>query len=260
MIDTNVDLFRWPFRRVTGDDPSSLVTRLKKKGVTQAWAGSYEALLCRDVAGVNIRLATACRESGQNFLVPFGCVNPNAPDWEGDLRRCHEVHRMPGIRLYPNYHGYTLADPAFARLLFLAASRNLIVQIALSMEDTRTQFPLMRVPPVDPEPLADLLARLPRLRVVLLNFGGWTDDDAGASIVKITKAQNAYFDIAMDEGVGGLARLITDASPSRVVFGSHYPFYYFEAAVLKVRSANLPHNQELAIGEGNAQSLLKDRL
>ncbi len=256
MIDTNVDLFRWPFRRVIGDDPASLVTRLKQKGVTQAWAGSYEALLCRDVAGVNIRLATACRESGPNFLVPFGCVNPNAPDWEEDLRRCHEVHRMPGIRLYPNYHGYTLADSALARLLSLAATRKLVVQIALSMEDTRTQFPLMRVPPVDPDPLADLLARLPQLRVVLLNSGGWTGDDASASIVKITKAQNAYFDIAMDEGVGGLAQLIAATSPSRVVFGSHYPFYYFEAAVLKVRSADLPSDQERALIERNATSLL----
>jgi len=259
MIDTNVDLFRWPFRRITGDDPFGLVTRLKKKGVTQAWAGSYEALLGRDIGGVNLRLATACRESGPNFLIPFGCVNPNAPDWEEDLRRCHEVHRMPGIRLYPNYHGYTLADPAFAKLLSMAATRNVVVQIALSMEDTRTQFPLMHLPPVDPAPLADLLPRFPHLRVVLLNFGGWTDEDASASIVKITKAQNAYFDIAMDEGVGGVARLIAGTSPSRVVFGSHYPLFYFESAVLKVRSAKLPHNQELAICEGNAQSLLKGR-
>jgi uncharacterized protein len=256
MIDTNVDLFRWPFRRVIGDDPEGLVARLKKKGVTQAWAGSYEALLCRDVAGVNIRLATACRESGPNFLVAFGCVNPKAPDWEEDLRRCHEVHHMPGIRLYPNYHGYTLADPAFARLLSMAAARNLIVQIALSMEDTRTQFPMMQVAPVDPGPLAELLPRFPRLRFVLLNFGGWTGDGASASIAKIIKAQNAYFDIAMDEGIGGLTRFIAATSPSRVLFGSHYPLFYFESALLKVRSADLPLDQELSLCERNAASLL----
>jgi predicted TIM-barrel fold metal-dependent hydrolase len=256
MIDTNVDLFRWPFRRLNGDDPNGLVARMKKKCVMQAWAGSYEALLCRDVAGVNIRLATACRESGPNFLVPFGCVNPNAPDWEEDLRRCHEVHRMPGIRVYPNYHGYTLADPAFARLLSMAATRNLVVQIALSMEDTRTQFPLMHVAPVDPGPLADLLPRFPSLRVVLLNFGGWTGDEVSAGITKITRAQNAFFDISMDEGIGGLTRLIAATSPSRVVFGSHYPFYYFESALLKVRSADLPSDQEHALLKRNATSLL----
>ena len=101
MIDTNVDLFQWPFRRVAGDDPASLVTHLRSKGVTQAWACSYQALLMRDVAGVNIRLAEACRKHGPGFLLPFGNVNPKEPDWQEDVRRCAEVHHMPGIRLRP---------------------------------------------------------------------------------------------------------------------------------------------------------------
>lgn len=257
MIDTNVNLFRWPYRRVAGDDPESLVARLRARGVTQAWAGSYEALLQRDMAGVNLRLTDACRKAGAEFLIPFGCVNPKLPDWKEDLRRCHDVHRMPGIRLYPNYHGYTLADPLFGELVAGAAERNVIVQIALSMEDTRTQ--LTMVEPVDPAPLADLLPKMPHLRVVLLNFGGWTDDDAGEKIAKVTKADNAYFDIAMNEGVGGLARLIAATSPKRVVFGSHSPFFYFESAWLKVRSAGLPHEQEAALCEGNARALLLSR-
>jgi uncharacterized protein len=260
MIDTNVDLFRWPFRRLVGDDPPGLVARLRNKGVTQAWAGSYEALLCRDVAGVNIRLAAACREHGPNFLVPFGCVNPKSPDWQDDLRRCHEVHRMPGIRVYPNYHSYTLDDPAFATLLSMASDRNLIVQIALSMEDTRTQLPLLQVPRVDPAPLAHFIPDMPQLRLVLLNLGGWGNDDANPNMVALRQANNVYFDIAMHEGVGGLARLIATTSPARVVFGSHYPFYYFESALLKVHSAGLPHDQELAVCERNAQTLLSRRL
>lgn len=257
MIDTNVELFRWPFRRLTGDDDAGdLVARLHKKGVTQAWAGSYEGLLCRDVAGVNMRLAAACREQGADYLKPFGCVNPKSPDWEEDLRRCHEQHHMVGIRLYPNYHGYTLVDPAFTKLASLAANRNLIVQIALSMEDIRTQFPLMLVPPADPAPLAELAPRIPNLRLVLLNAGHWAGDET-TSIRQIRSAKNVYFDISMNEGIGGLARLIAATSPQRVVFGSHYPFFYFESALLKVKSAGLPRDQEFAIYEGNARTLLK---
>ncbi|HET7215002.1 MAG TPA: amidohydrolase family protein [Terriglobia bacterium] len=255
MIDTNVSLFRWPFRRLIGDDPAELVARLRRKGVTQAWAASFEGLFCRDVAGVNSRLAAACREHGRDFLVPFGCVNPKLPAWEEDLRRCQEIHRMPGIRLHPNYQDYKLDDPALARLLELAAGRGMLVQIALSMEDPRTQFLLMPVPPVDPTPLADLLPRFPKLRLLLLNAGYW----GGATtphISTLKQAGNVWFDIAMNERVGGLARLVEETSPSRIVFGSHYPFFYFESALLKVRGAGLPHDQELAITEGNARSLL----
>lgn len=255
MIDTNVNLFCWPYRRLIGDEPETLASRLRARGVTQAWAGSYEALLNRDIAGVNIRLADACRRISASFFVPFGCVNPKSPDWREDLRRCHEVHHMAGIRLFPNYHGYTLADPAIPELISSATERNLVVQIALSMEDTRTQQTVIQ--PADPSPLADLLVRLPRARVVFLNAGHWTDDDAGEGIAKIRSAANAYFDIAMSEGVGGLVRLIDATSPRRVVFGSHSPFFYFESAQLKVRSAALLPEQEQALLGGNAQTLLR---
>lgn len=252
MIDTNVNLFRWPFRRLAGDEPAELVTRLRKKGVTQAWAGSFDGLLHRDVAAVNARLAAACRNYGPDFLLPFGTINPKLPDWREDLRRCVENHRMAGVRLHPNYHGYTLKDPAVAELLSLAASRSLVVQIALVMEDERTQFPLMRIPPVDPAPLTDLLKSMPGLRLMLLN--------ANRSITRIREiahADNVYFDIAMMEGVGGVARLIADTSPARVAFGSHSPLFYFDSALLKVREAGMPEGQLTAVREGNARALLK---
>jgi predicted TIM-barrel fold metal-dependent hydrolase len=255
MIDTNVNLFRWPFRRLVGDDPETLASRLRARGVTQAWASSYEALLNRDIAGVNLRLADACSRAGVNYFVPFGCINPKLPDWREDLRRCHEAHHMAGIRLFPNYHGYTFADPAIPELISAASDRNLIVQIALSMEDTRTQQTVVQ--PADPSPLAELLVRLPRAHLVFLNSGNWTDDDAGEGIANIRRAENAYFDIAMNEGVGGLANLISATSPRRVVFGSHSPFFYFESARLKVRSAALPPEQEQALLGGNAQTLLR---
>lgn len=255
MIDTNVHLFRWPFRRLAGDDPAGLVARLLNKGVTQAWAGSFEALLCRDMAGANARLVAAAREQQEGFLVPFGCVDPRLPDWEEELRRCHEIHRMPGIRLYPNYHGYTLDDPALVDLLGRAAARGLIVQVALSMEDIRTQFPLMAVPPADPAPLAAILPRISNLRLVLLNAGRWAQDDS-PDLAAIRNAGNVYFDIAMNEGVGGLERLIAVTSPDRVVFGSHFPFYYFESAALKVQSAGLAVDQRRALNERNARTLL----
>ena len=156
IVDTHVYLSRWPGRRMIGDQPGELVSRLRKQGVVQAWAGSFDALLHKDIAAVNERLAADCAQHGKDLLIPFGAVNPMLPDWEEDVRRCHEQFRMPGIRVHPNYHAYTLNDPAFSKLLRIAAERNLIVQLVAWMEDERTQIPALEAQLVDLLPLVSL--------------------------------------------------------------------------------------------------------
>src|SRR5881392_3676989 len=57
IIDTNVNLFDWPFRALKYRNTKALVAKLKKHRVIEAWAGSFEALLSKDMSGVNARLA-----------------------------------------------------------------------------------------------------------------------------------------------------------------------------------------------------------
>ena len=256
MIDTNVYVSRWPFRRLDGDEPARLVAKLREGRVEQAWAGSFEGILARDIAGVNNRLAETCGGFGEGVLIPFGTVNPKLPDWQEDVRRCHEEHRMPGIRLHPNYHGYKLDDPIFAELLKLATERRLIVQLALSMEDPRTQSPLARVPAVELAPLMGVVKSTPGLRLELLNCTSQIGREEYAAALA---SGDVSMDISMVEGVGGLARLVRQVPLSRVLFGSYYPFFYFESAVLKVQESGLEEASQKAICTENGRRLVSPR-
>ena len=256
MIDVNVYLSRWPFRRLPHDDTDKLVAKLRSKGVSRVWAGSFDALLHKDVSAVNTRLALTCKQH-DGFIIPFGCVNPKLPDWQEDLRRCCKTHGMPGLRLHPNYHGYGLDDPAFVELLDKAAQNGLIVQIAIMMEDERTQHSLVQVPPVDATPLLNLLRErksLKELRLVILNGQRAL---RGEALSNLADAGNVYFDFAMQEGVGGLEKLSKHVPIDRILFGSYSPFFYFESAELKLRESRLGGLANQSLTTKNAEKLLE---
>jgi predicted TIM-barrel fold metal-dependent hydrolase len=253
IIDTNVHISRWPFRRLPGDQTPDLVARLRKRNVVQAWAGSFDGILHKDIGGVNARLAAECNTYGKDFLAPFGSINPKLPDWQEDVRRCAKDYGMPGIRLHPNYHGYQLKDPVFGELLHVAAASGLIVQLVVSMEDIRTQHALMRVSPVDLSALAQVVKSQPSIRLILLN---WWPALRGQQIRPLADAGELYFDLAMLEGIEGVARLVEQLPAERVLFGSNFPLFYFEAAQLKVQESGLPEVTKTMLFEGNARRIL----
>src|SRR6266704_4891427 len=177
IIDTNVNLFNWPFRALKYRDTKALVAKLKKHRVIEAWAGSFEALLSKDMSGVNTRLTDECRTHGPGFLIPFGSVNLAWPDWQEDVRRCHEVHKMPGLRTYPGYQPFDLDHPAMENLVKMTADRGLILQVVFGMEDPRVHHPTINVGPVTFAPLLQAVQSAPNAKVELLHFSGSGQSD-----------------------------------------------------------------------------------
>lgn len=253
MIDVNIHLSRWPFRRLPLDETAKLVQRLKSLGVTRAWAGSYDAILHREHSSVNARLAEECVAHGNGLLEPVGSLHLGLPGWQEDLRRCHEQHRMRIVRLFPNYHGYALDAPAVGELLDQAAQRKVVVQVVAKLEDERTQHPLVSVPSVDLEPLKDWLVMLPQTRVVLLNALGLVK---GEALSKWAASGRVWFDTAMLEGVAGVGTALKHLPADRLLVGSHAPFFAPEAAPLKLKESDLGEALRRQIAEENAGKVL----
>jgi len=248
ILDSNISLFHWPFRRLPLDETDKLVAKLRSLGVTSAFAGSFEGLLHRDLAAANGRLADACSRFPE--LRPIGSINPAQPGWERDLHRCAKEHRMPGIRLHPNYHGYSLDEAHFHRLLDEAAKAGLFVQVAVSMEDTRTQSALVTVPDVDLSSLPEVLAKVKDARVQLINF-----KPRGAILNTLTKHLNIFFDTALADGTDAVASLIATTGLDRVLFGSHAPFLIPEAALIRVHESDLDAGVLRSLLRANAERL-----
>ena len=261
IIDTNVHLFQWPFRKLKYDRTEALITKLKKHRITQAWAGSFEAVLHKQLDQINRRLAEECAARASGMFVPIGSVNPAWSDWDEDLRRCHEQYKMPGVRLYPAYHGYALDQPEFARLIGESAKRKLLVQIVLRMEDERVHHQAIAVSAVNVAPLVDLLKNVPQAKVQLINSAGPLLGNNVESLVRETKVT---FDIAATEGNGGVGRLIEGKNYSyrgaipieRLLFGSHAPYFPCESAVMKLFESPLSLEQLEKLMRANAAALI----
>lgn len=226
IIDTNVNLGRWPFRRLPLDETEKLVVKLRSLGVTRALAGSFEGVFQRDLASVNARLLEECARFPE--LVPAVSINPAKPGWRRDLELAKAA-----IRLHPGYHGYGLDQPGFIELLVSASERSLLVQLAAALEDTRTQPDLMRVAEVDLAPLPAAMQKAPEAKVQLLNW------KARGSLTNVLKGiTNLSVDTALADGTDAVAALVKTFGSERVMFGTHAPFLIPEAGLVRVHEAD----------------------
>jgi predicted TIM-barrel fold metal-dependent hydrolase len=253
ITDTHVYIGHWPHQQLPNSDPTTLVSTLRRVGVRSAWVGSFDGLFHKDIASVNQRLADTCARMGDGLLIPVGSINPKLPDWEDDIRRCHDTFRMPGIRLHPNYHGYTLDDSHFARLLELAAAYGLVVQLVAWIESEHHLLLNPRVAHVDLKPLAEKIATFPKLKLLIANGYGAADD---IDISALLPLKPIYFDFARAGATNDVRQLVEKTSPNRVVFGSGMPLHDIDPVILKMQQAHLTDGNRQAVTMLNASRLV----
>jgi hypothetical protein len=160
---------------------------------------------------------------------------------------------MPGIRLHPNYHGYKLDDPRFAKLLELTVGRGLIVQLVAWMEDERHFLLSPSATHVDLKPLADKAAAFPKLKMLIVG-SDWTNN--AETLRDLLRQKQIYFDGTGARGSSEVRLLVQLATGDRVVLGSGGPLHDVDADEAILREAKLSDSDWKSIPSKNASKLL----
>ena len=240
IFDINAWVGSWPFRSLRDNTPQQLVERLRKAGVSGATVSQIEAILHRNAQPANERLAESLEPYG-DVLVPVATINPTYARWEDDLRVCHEVLGMRGVRLFPEYHGYEIDGPLARRVVAACRERGLPVQIPHRIEDMRQRHHLDPARGVSLAAIANLVAAYPDTPIIVTNARGI----AQSPLWRRTELRDAawYADTSLAEvyfqGLDkDLASIVEETGSRHLLFGTHVPFSYPESALVK--RATLP--------------------
>ena len=251
LVDTNVSLGNWPWMDFSGLTASALEAQLENNGIDEAWVCAADSILFPDPDVTDDRLLTALGSSSR--LMPVKTVNPLLGNWRESLTRAIGSLGLRLVKIYPNYHQYSPCSPPVMELADRLAAENIPLLIALRVEDERNQYPLMKVAPPPLEEITRLAELHPRLRVLVL----------GATVGEIASltagTSNVSCDISYAETGNVMDRLLASTPADRLVFGSHTPFFYTQAAVRKLTGASLNEQVRSAIAVENAKALLGTR-
>lgn len=247
LTDTSVFCGEWPFRALERTAPADCKAALQALGVAQAWIAPVEGMLYFDPHAANAGLAGFKQDS---FFVPVGVLHPGLPGWERDARAGLRNFGCRAFKLFPNYHGYGLADAVAGACADFASDVGVPLCIQLRMQDERGQHPRVKVPGVPAAELAALAKSRPRTR--FLACGGYLND-----LKALQGLANVWAECSFVETGHSLASALEVFGAEKLVFGSHMPLHYPAAAVAKLAGdETIPVSALAAVRQANALALL----
>lgn len=247
IIDLNSFMGTWPSHPVKGE-PDDVWGSLREVGVTRIFASHLAAAWCRNPHVYNRVLFEATDQVGDVWPVPI--LDPTVADWKRELASFIEHDRVQLVRLLPNYGGYDLAE--VGDFLQAINDAHLAVVVQTCLDDPRRQHPLAVVHSVAASAVVDMAERFTDLHVVV---GGAKAADLRKLSDRIVALPHVYADTSQVDGLDAIKVLVDGGLGSRLVFGSHAPFFMPHSAVSRVVT-DVDDDVAEAILGGNALHVL----
>ncbi len=250
LIDVHAYIGHWAFRQLRHNSAEALVQRMDVHGIDRAVVASIHGILYKNVHLSNEELAEQIHLY-RDRLIPFATLNPTYPGWREDLRRCVEDLGLEGIRLYPQYHRYSLTDPAGLELIDAVTALGWTVQVPMRIVDRRQRHPWDLARDITPGEFVAAFSVRPETRWMVLNGLGFDPTQL---------ADSARFVIEISRMTSVLQRnipiLIEAIGAEHLVFGTGMPFKVPEPALLKLEALDVAAEVKERIAWRNAAEML----
>lgn len=206
------------------------------------------------------------RLTGQEGLIYFGCMHPDAPNWHEELGRIAQAG-LCGIKIHPVYQHADIDDVRFLRILERCGELGLIVVMHAGDD---IGFPgEVRC---TPEMTARALRQAGPVKLVAAHMGGWRNWeevaehllntsaylDTAFSLGDITPLEDGYYtpeELRMMSGEA-FCQLVRAFGSQRILFGTDSPWDDQAKAAAALRSLPLSPQELEQIFSRNAENLL----
>ncbi len=231
IVDVNTFLGHYPFRQVRYTAARDMLAHMDANGIDAALVSPLHSFFYRDAQRGNEELLEAVA-AAPGRLFPVGMVNPAYAGWERDLRWLAETARVRALALAPEQHGYRLSDDAAQAALQQIASHKLPVVLTQRLEDRRQRHRWDVAEDLKVDDLLSVAKGHPDLRLLLINWLGLTGEKLlSAGLRGRCLIDFARLSVVMNKDV---PKLMEALGPEAIAFGSHMPFDYPAAALVKL--------------------------
>ncbi len=231
MIDVNAAFGFWPIQRFSNETLEGLDNAFAKVDVEEVWLSAIEGILYPEPDSWDKKLFE--RLSAFPRFRSVKTVNPVLANWQKSWDALSGFS-LAAVKLFPNYHGYSLDAPYVADICEKAAAEKLPVLIQMRVNDERNQPHFLQVGGVPAQDVVALSTRHPNTQIIAL-----CPYNQEFSILAKGGA-NLLMDIAFLDGAAILERMVKNVPQERIVFGSGEAFVHVYSAVLKLRHSRLP--------------------
>ncbi|MDD5596887.1 MAG: hypothetical protein PHV82_03015 [Victivallaceae bacterium] len=244
IFDVNISWGVWPFQPLRFASVAKLKKSLLKNGIYGGLVRSAEAAFSPDLEHCNRKLSINFK-TDDNFI-PVPTISPRNQEWKHLLES-----EIRFFAVYPSYHDYSVLSIEFAELAKWLENKNKVLIVVVRQEDERGHNKLCQIPPVPVTEINKLGRQFINLKIICLNCY------FGELKTLLTDVPNVNADIAFAETMNTIRTIEEQFGHQQIVFGSHTPFLYSKAALMKLKNSGVSEGIFNAIASENIKRILK---